>query len=125
MEKKGNICQAVPYQIIPLQNEIENTSILPRVQAPFKAQKIQPSTRNADVWFDTIGIDHLKKLGWIQSKRSKLFGLKGEKTTVRFSRERLIEILSRSSPSHRKIFLKPCNNLPYPLSSLMLYSASQ
>jgi hypothetical protein len=67
------------------------------VQAPFKAQKmIQPSTRNAEVWFDTIGIDHLKKLGWIQSKRSKLFGLKGEKTTVRFSRERLIEILSRS-----------------------------
>jgi hypothetical protein len=56
------------------------------MQAPFKAQKmIQPSTRNAEVWFDTIGIDHLKKLGWIQSKRSKLFGLKGEMTTVRFS----------------------------------------
>jgi hypothetical protein len=30
MEKKGNTCQAVPYQIIPLQNEIENTSILPK-----------------------------------------------------------------------------------------------
>jgi predicted Na+-dependent transporter len=89
------------------------------VQAPFKAQKmIQPSTRNAEVWFDTIGIDHSKKLGWIQSKRSKLFGLKGEKTTVRFSRERLIEILSRSS-SHRKIFL----NMQQPSLSIVIINA--
>jgi len=67
-----------------------------KMQTPIKSQKFTQSTRNAEVWFDTVVIDHLKKVGWIQSTRSKLFELKGEKATVRFSRERLVEIISRS-----------------------------
>jgi len=61
-----------------------------------EVQKSKRSNRNGDVWLDTVGVSHLKKLGWIQSKETKLFGLKGKKVSVKLSRERLVEIISRS-----------------------------